>query len=68
MLLGALKSVDDAICERADYCAGCVVAQFDRAILPIYALNRRSRTHIGTCTLLRIDGKQFLVTAAHELD
>jgi len=68
MLLGALKSVDDAIRERADYCAGRVMAQFGRAILPIYASDRRSRTHVGTCTLLRIDGKQFLATAAHVLD
>jgi hypothetical protein len=66
--LAALKSVDDAIRERADFCAGRVMAQFGRAILPIYASDRRFRTHIGTCTLLRIEGKEYLVTAAHVLD
>jgi len=42
--------------------------QFGRAILPIYAANRRFHTHVGTCTLLMIDGRRLLVTAAHVLD
>ena len=67
-VLGSLLSVDAAIRERADYCAGCVMQQFGRAILPIYASDRRSHTHVGSCTLLMIDGRKFLVTAAHVLD
>jgi hypothetical protein len=63
-----LISVDDAIRERADFCAQQVMVQFGRAILPIYASLHKSHKHIATCTALRIDGKQYLVTAGHVID
>jgi hypothetical protein len=66
--VGVVRSVDDSIRERANDCAGRVMEQFGRAILPIYLSDRRFRTHVGTCTLVRIDGKQLLVTAAHVFD
>lgn len=44
------------------------MAKFYKAVLPIYAVVRKSYTHLGTCTLLQIAGQRFLVTAAHVLD
>jgi hypothetical protein len=66
--LGLIKSVDDAIRERADEFARRAMTKFYKAILPIYAVVRKSHTHLGTCTLIQIAEQRFLVTAAHVLD
>jgi hypothetical protein len=44
------------------------MTRFGRAILAIYASLHKSHIHIGTCTAIRLDGKQYLVTAGHVFD
>jgi hypothetical protein len=66
--VGVVKSVSDVIRERSNYCASSVMQQFGRAVRPIYVSVRRHHAHVGTCTLVRIDGRQFLITAAHVFD
>jgi hypothetical protein len=66
--VGFIKSQDEIAIDEARRRATAVVKQFRQAVRPIYRPHRNALTHVGTCTLLELQGVRLVVTAAHIID
>ena len=59
----------DIIRERVVECMDLARKRYEHAIRPVYGKSGQSApVHIGSCTLLEIDGAKVLLTAAHVID
>jgi hypothetical protein len=67
--LGIIKTVNEVVHERMNECVGVLVKRFMKSVRPIYGSTERGTPHhIGSCVLLEINKKKYLVTAAHVID
>lgn len=67
--MNTIKSSEQIVRDEAHLRAQEVIRQFRTAIRPIYRSDpHRSFVHVGTCTLIRVGGEKFIVTAAHIID
>lgn len=64
-----IRTLGEVARERIAECADVARARFREAILPVYgALEDGRADQLGSATLIEIDERRFLVTAAHVLD
>lgn len=64
-----IVSVGEAIRNHLEGCVAAAVAKYSAAIHPIYRADRNGRpTLFGTCFGLELNGRKYLVTAAHVVD
>lgn len=64
-----ILTVNDAIRQRISECAESVKLEFCKAVLPIYGIDIRDKfKFVGTCTLIEVEGRKILLTAAHIAD
>ncbi|OAI10146.1 hypothetical protein A1507_21935 [Methylomonas koyamae] len=67
--MGIIKSVNEIVREKMNECVDVGTQQFANSIKPIYGSTEQGRPeHIGTCILLTINAKNYLLTAAHVID
>lgn len=64
-----IVSVIDAVEERADTLQRIAWQKFSESVRPIYGAADNGRLlHIGSCFLLKVDERLYVVTAAHIID
>lgn len=64
-----IVSTSEAIRDHLESTVAAAKARFRRAVHPIYRADRNGRpTLFGTCFGLDLDGRRYLVTAAHVVD
>lgn len=67
--MGVIKTINEAVRERMNECSGILSKQFMKSVRPIYGSTDHGKPdHIGSCVLLEISKKKYLVTAAHVTD
>jgi len=67
--MGIVKTVSEVVRERMNECTDAGAQQFIGSIKPIYGSSHNGNPiHIGTCILLQIEKRKFLLTAAHVTD
>lgn len=67
--MGMIKSVNEVVQEKMNECADAGAQQFHDSIRPIYGSTEEGNpNHIGTCILLSIGQKKYLLTAAHIIE
>jgi hypothetical protein len=69
MTTSVIKDFKEIIREQLEAGSSAASEKFKRAVLPVYGTDRNGKpTHVGTCFLVEIDCKRYLITAAHVLD
>ena len=64
-----IRTLREVARERIVECADAAREKFRESILPVYGIREDGRPEQwGSTTLLEIEGRRFLVTAAHVLD
>jgi hypothetical protein len=67
--LTTIKTVAEIAVQRFDECVEQATNKFLPAVRVCYGVDKRDKPDaFGTCFLLRVQGRQFLVTAAHVID
>jgi hypothetical protein len=68
MSMNSLVSLDDALVEALDRAVDSSKTLIESSICPIFRIQNGRLEHEGTCSFLRIDDFDYLVTAAHVVD
>ena len=67
--MGSIKTVNEIVLERMNECVEVLVRKFMNSVRPIYGSTEHGKPyHIGSCVLIEIDKKKYLVTAGHVID
>lgn len=67
--MAGIIGVSDAIRDRTGALVEAAVSTFRDAVRPIFGSSDKGRpVHIGSCIAIRVDGKCYLLTAAHIVD
>jgi hypothetical protein len=67
--MGIVKTANEVVRERINECTDAGAQQFIRSIKPIYGSSTSGfPIHVGTCLLLQIEMRKYILTAAHVID
>ena len=67
--MNTIKTVAEIFQERMNECVDILSKRFLCSVRPIYGSNEQNKPyHIGSCVLIAVGAKKYLVTAAHVID
>ncbi|MHB8742704.1 MAG: hypothetical protein ACYC9L_06215 [Sulfuricaulis sp.] len=64
-----IETIEEAIRNHMESAVAAACLKYKKAVHPIYRLDRNQRpTLFGTCFGLEVDGRKYVVTAAHKIN